>query len=868
MSPSTHPPQPSSPATTTTTAPPLHPSLHNPTPAKPTAAARTSASPSKARTPKSNQSTNHHHHHTHLLAASASTTETAATPSKSKPRATSPPNHAAQPTPKPKPQPASDASTTEPPIATSTTGTDPQVVIPVKKRGRPRKYADGEIPPWKLPKHFNPDGTPRGRGRPRKVKPVVTTPPRRGRPPKNKDAHTPAKPKAPRKTKPKPKAADADGDDQDDLYAEYDGDLLSSYLGGGGTDDQEEEQEGKGGDDDDDDDDDEATPIAKKQRINGKDKERIKSEVEEMSEVEASLPTSRQPLDLSPAETAAFAAAMHEQQQTPTKPKPTVSTTAAPIDAASASDSVGSLPTTPIATRLLRGSVTEPRTGPRQQGSPSMSDHRSPGVASIASTSYASTSASTLASPGSHLAGARGYGGHGGGGGEGSKLLRPTSSDAYFVNSTSRRGGNASMSTKLISSLLPALDPSKLESAVSLMTRPGSASDVAVQAYRKHMLGVYEAQLKVGYSIVFYGVGSKMPVLLEFLRQKGNEGDGVGVVVQGSVKGLRVEEILAEVERATGIGTMRDARRRTAVTMDEDDDATPVARATGGRYPQVVASSALVERAKRIASYFSGHRDVQDEDEDDNTMDVDRDADDEAHARGRPPRLYLLLESFDAPALQAARFRPVLETLAAAERIHVMACVEHVNAGLLAGLETASISRAGTPNDQPRSIGWIWQNMTTFVPPIDEMLLAKLSGWMTPLPEQVALARDSACSTTAAGGSSAADAVEGKEIGESAALHILKSVTVKARALFSLLVKRCDNGDSGDDAEKRWKQGLQEDELRDLAKRNFLASTQESLNALMVEFRDHGVVWQREGRVGLCVERQVAKRVVLRMKGL
>ncbi|SPO38352.1 uncharacterized protein PSFLO_03829 [Pseudozyma flocculosa] len=580
----------------------------------------------------------------------------------------------------------------------------------------------------------------------------------------------------------KPKIEEED-DAESALYAAaLDTDLLSSYLGEG------------------------VEYVGERQSPAKKQKTGIK--VEDAGMTDATEAASSAAFD------AAIAGPGSAAQQTPA-----ASSTPAPDATAEAGAAAAAATATAIAaTQLASSSAPAANTANRATALDSKS---APSAAASPSTSMHRTAASTSASAAIDI--------HGGHGGQGSKLLRPTTSDAYFVNNSSRKGRSSlSASKTLISSILPPLEPSRLEAACARMTGPGSIADRAVRAYRKSMVPVYEAQLKVGYSIVFHGVGSKLPVLLDFMKRKGDEGDGVG---RGGMADC-VNGDGSEGDDAAGSG--RNAKVRTTASTH-------------------LASSALISRA-------------QPEDED-------------ADADLLPPRLYLLLLSFDAPALQAARFRPILETFAAADRIHVMACVEHINAALIGGLSSSSMPstcapvQAGEVVDGGESISgsrarWIWQNLSTFVPPLDEMLLARTGtrgggvtagGLMIPLPPAldlngglgyVAGAVSSRHHGSAAGhheGDADAASQPARQVTEKAALHILKSVTVKARALFTLIAKKSSAGGEGGDGEA---EGLDYAALVDLARRNFLASTESDLAALLVEFRDHGLVLRTAARSG------------------
>ncbi|PWN51552.1 hypothetical protein IE53DRAFT_410086 [Violaceomyces palustris] len=518
-------------------------------------------------------------------------------------------------------------------------------------------------------------------------------------------------------------------------------------------------------------------------------------------------------------------------------------------------------------------------------------------------------------------------------------LLKPTSSDAYFLYNSSRRTRGSiqsSTSTTQISSKLGPLDPSMLDPIAKEATKAGTmtASNLLLEAYKSHY-PLYSAQLHAGFSILFHGAGSKAPVLLDFLEQKAKGGEGAAVIVQGSMKGLRIEEILAEIERAAGIGTARmgasasllpkSRANRQGVRGDGDEEGDGIKTrqlqnglTVGGVAHQppfanhAVASSALISRATRIASFFSTKEPLP-----------------ASFTSGLeiPPNLYLALLSFDSPALQSPRFKAVLDIFCSTRRIHVLAAVSHVNCGLvlngLGGLasgaaggmamrggwdELGQVEEGEEEEEEEEVEGgeggggtggvghrsrpkWIWQQLTTYVPPLDEMLLARgtrggttgnsvvfppaldlgggsgsylyssygdsfrgsgdASVYGTSAKVGVGVTLDGRSRAPANGGMDPRDAREREEEGEEmefsekAAIHVLKSVTVKARALFTLLAKRQMTGSNGSTHGEN--SGLAYSQLLELARRNFLASSEADLRQLMVEFRDHGLVRRFEG---------------------
>lgn len=431
----------------------------------------------------------------------------------------------------------------------------------------------------------------------------------------------------------------------------------------------------------------------------------------------------------------------------------------------------------------------------------------------------------------------------------GSNLVKPTSSDAYFLFNTSKRArGLAGMgigtSSSLISSKLPALDARNLERVITENTRSGaSISDVATSMYC-HLFPVYLAQLLAGYSIIFHGVGSKTKLLAELVDKRiDSEGDAVGVVAQGAMKGFKVEDMLTEIERAAGLGSMT-LSADAATRLGEDH----------GQAGMVVSTLTAV-RAERIVRRFSRDDLVG------------------------PSKLFLILETFDAPGMQSLRFKSVLETLAKSNNIHIMATTEHVNSGFIASTTGQQVSSPPTASkrsvvDRDREatkrtsgrLRWIWQNMSTFTPSLDEMLIMRsnpaFASWMPILPPCLDLMGSAASLTSRhmqpVGTSSSGSALNGADgsgnvafynglqvsdtfrtVSETSAISILKSVTTKARALFNMLAKQSLVGSDTGDTKGAGVGGVDYADLLNRAKRSFLVSNESDFKSLLIEFKDH-----------------------------
>ncbi|EST05641.1 Origin recognition complex, subunit 2 [Kalmanozyma brasiliensis GHG001] len=712
-----------------------------------------------------------------------------------------------------------------------------------KKRGRPRKYAEGEKRPRRSRRKLNEDGSPKKRGRPKKVVDpdavMMKVPKRKGRPPKPKEeGDTGSKKKKKREF---------------DLLAGLDLDF-DDEVGSGIV-------PGVGGDDDDDDWEDEADSPRKQDDILARLRRRIlyRQQDAELADFVERLGPDGRPKEQTVKAEDDDTAALQGEERVDEGPRPALPAQRQPQPSdltatdkrkerqpfePSNNDGMSALAE---AAASAAAETEEQARQAKPKGRPPGSKNRRPdwehnpllaatrahtnSGRSTVNTSQNGTSLSLYGAPPSALIGAP----------SGSSLVKPTSSDAYFLFNTSKRArGLAGMgigtSSSLISSKLPALDARNLERVVADQTRTGSISDLATRMYR-HLLPVYLAQLLAGYSIIFHGVGSKVKLLNELVaRRIEAEGDAVGVVAQGAMKGFKVEDMLAEIERAVGLGSLTLTANAAGRMNDGDGSAA------------TVVSTLTAARAERIVRRFSRDDIVG------------------------PTKLFLILETFDAPGMQSLRFKSVLETLARSSNIHIMATTEHVNSGFIAsttGQQTTAASAdktalaldedndfdGGKPSRNTGRLCWIWQNMSTFTPSLDEMLIMRsnpaFASWMPPLPPALDLIGSASTLTTrstqpiGAAASTGSDANVAyynglqvsdvfRTVSEASAISILKSVTTKARALFNLLAKQSLASESSEGVG-----GVVYAELLNKAKRSFLVSNEADFKSLLIEFKDH-----------------------------
>ena len=756
-----------------------------------------------------------------------------------------------------------------------------------KKRGRPRKYAPGEKRPRRSRRKLNADGSPKKRGRPKKVidpdAVVMTVPKRRGRPPKPADELEGGEVKVGKRKKKR------EFDMLAGLDLEFDDDGASGIVPGTGEDDDDEWE-------------DESESRRKQDDILARLRRRIlyRQQDAELADFVDNLGPDGEPRSTTLKSEQNDNAATEEDGRVDEGPRPRLplrdpepsSGIASsekrkerqPFELASERDRRNNDGISALAEAAASAAAEADEEQSKQakpKGRPPGSKNRRPDWENnplLAATRAHTTAGRSSTNGVDHGTFLSLYGAPTSstvdtiGAPSGSSLVKPTSSDAYFLFNTSKRArGLAGMgigtSSSLISSKLGALDARNLEHVVAKHTRSGaSISDVAVRMYR-HLLPVYLAQLLAGYSIIFHGVGSKTKLLMELVGKRIEaEGDAVGVVAQGAMKGFKVEDMLAEIERAVGLGSMTLTANAAARASEAD-----------GNAGTAVVSTLTAARAERIVRRFSR---------------------DDIHG---PTKLFLILETIDAPGMQSLRFKSVLETLAKSSNIHIMATTEHVNSGFIAST-TGQHSTASSESDYDHDgdfdmangacektksrLRWIWQNMSTFIPSLDEMLIMRsnpaFASWMPALPPALDLIGSAGSLTSRAQAvSSSTNGTDGaanvayynglqvsdtfRTVSETSAISILKSVTTKARALFNLLAKQSLAADGSGRVG-----GVAYTELLNKAKRSFLVSNEADFKSLLIEFKDHHLCHigkQGEISIGLA-DGKVLQAVLERLKSI
>ncbi|KAF8157038.1 origin recognition complex subunit 2-domain-containing protein [Crassisporium funariophilum] len=198
--------------------------------------------------------------------------------------------------------------------------------------------------------------------------------------------------------------------------------------------------------------------------------------------------------------------------------------------------------------------------------------------------------------------------------------------------------------------------------------------------------------------------------------------------------------------------------------------------------------------------------------------------------------MYVIIHNIDAASLRNAKAKSILALLAHNPRIHIIASIDHINAPLLwSSSETFSRKPDEFTNDTipSRGFSWMWHDLSTLAAYDFELAFADRSSISG---AHLGGARRKTDTLTAQNATA---------MSETAALHILASVTQKAQKLFTLLGnKQLEAIENGDDAAANDLQqfGMAYDILFNMARENFLATNDTALRSLLGEFRDHSLV--------------------------
>lgn len=201
--------------------------------------------------------------------------------------------------------------------------------------------------------------------------------------------------------------------------------------------------------------------------------------------------------------------------------------------------------------------------------------------------------------------------------------------------------------------------------------------------------------------------------------------------------------------------------------------------------------------------------------------------------------LYLIIHNIDSPTLRATKAKSILSMLALNPRIHIVASVDHINAPLIWSSSEISARKSTAPGTAPsRGFAWLWHDMTTLAPYDFELAHVDRSSISGAHGGGTSKQRDKGGAHTAQNAT---------VMSETAALHILASVTQKAKKLFVLMGDKQlegveEAGESLTNPNDMQQFAVGYDQVYATAREQFLATNDTALRSLLGEFRDHGLV--------------------------
>lgn len=251
-------------------------------------------------------------------------------------------------------------------------------------------------------------------------------------------------------------------------------------------------------------------------------------------------------------------------------------------------------------------------------------------------------------------------------------------------------------------------------------------------------------ELQSGFNLVFYGYGSKRNLLNEFAQSSLT--NGPLIVVNGFFPSISIKDILLKI--------------------------------TAGALRISTPTGQINDHVKFICDYFASE---------------DREYE----------SLYIVVHNLDGPNLRNERTQMALSTLASSSNIHLIASVDHINAGLL------------WDNVKASKFNWIWHDATTF----DDYLV------------ETSFENSLLIRTSELGGARGAK-------------FVLDSLTSNARGVFKILAEHqltemeiANMETKGNDSV-----GLTYNQYYQKCREGFYVSSDIALRSELTEFRDHKLI--------------------------
>ena len=357
--------------------------------------------------------------------------------------------------------------------------------------------------------------------------------------------------------------------------------------------------------------------------------------------------------------------------------------------------------------------------------------------------------------------------------------------DSYFLH----QGKLSKTSATVFSTQVEPLSAEEYSDAIKSasgkynLTYPASS---AIQESLSQQFRRFLLELEQGFNLLFYGYGSKRALLNRFATEVCSKRGHV-IVLNGSQPKASIKDLLTAIEAIPVVQKFTESADVATGTSNESQLA-------------------------RIRACFS-------------SSDI------------KP--LFLLIHNIDSPNLRSPKVKSQLAALASHTRIHLIASIDHVNAPLL--WTSTECSTRKRENVDEASLGyhvpgfsWLWHDLTTMAPYDFELAHADRSSYA------------GASNTRTNRGGAAGLAAGNTVMSESAAQHILASVTQKAKRMFKLMATKqlavMDEDGEGKTQDDFERYGISYDTLFTTVRDNFIATNDTAMRTLLGEFRDHNLI--------------------------
>ncbi|MBW0470783.1 hypothetical protein O181_010498 [Austropuccinia psidii MF-1] len=385
-------------------------------------------------------------------------------------------------------------------------------------------------------------------------------------------------------------------------------------------------------------------------------------------------------------------------------------------------------------------------------------------------------------------------------------LKAQNSSDAYFLahsksNPTSSNLFSAKSNWQAplkVSDYLDGFDPEPLNSAQTQWLQ-------------------WTTELIEDYSLMFYGLGSKRVTLNDFVEKElvGSLGWDA-VVVNGFQANAHLSDLLDDLE---------DIVHDKSSETEHPSGLAPHKKST--------TLEVLESRAQELCQELSRKSD-------------------------NAPICAIMIHNLDGVAFRNPRVQAVISLLAAQPSIHLIATIDHIHAPIL--LPSQLTSARPYLNDSSTLLGalpfgynFLYHHLPTHTPYIIEALLSGTMSTLLPPtifpPVMIGLQN------------SKSDIRQNGPTTLKATLHVLSSLTEKAKSLFRLMAEyqvrsyqslpsaeaiQIDNllqTATSQEQDQTPRISIARKKLFELARSEFIASVESQMEALLVEFRDHGIIF-------------------------